>query len=61
MRYLVFGGMMYYPSGGWDDYQNSFDSMDDAEYWLSTHTFDWWHIIDIVTRRMVLSSDWTRN
>lgn len=29
-RYLLFGGMRYYPSGGWEDFVNSFDSIDEA-------------------------------
>ena len=29
-KYLVFGGDYYYPSGGWEDFQGGFDSLDDA-------------------------------
>ena len=29
-RYMVFAYDMYYPSGGWSDYQASFDEFDDA-------------------------------
>lgn len=29
-RYILFSGDNYYPSGGWDDYDVSFDTIDQA-------------------------------
>lgn len=29
-RYLVFSGLQYYPSGGWGDFDSSYDNYDDA-------------------------------
>lgn len=49
-RFLVFGGSRYYPSGGWEDFKGSFDTLEECTkpkdidgdiYWT-----DWWHIVD---------------
>jgi len=45
-RYLVFKGDQYYPSGGWADFADSFDTLDDAFIALASWRQDWWHIID---------------
>lgn len=29
-RYLLFVGYNYYPSGGWDDFVNSYDTVEEA-------------------------------
>lgn len=55
-RYLVFAGHFYYPSGGWDDFKGSFDSLKDAKK-QARDTFDkgcdWYHVVDSVTQRIV--------
>ena len=30
-RYLLFGGHVYYPRGGWRDFIGSFDTVEEAE------------------------------
>lgn len=30
-RYLLFGGDTYYPLGGWDDFIESYETVDEAE------------------------------
>jgi len=29
--YLLFYGMTYYPNGGWEDFQGSFDTLEEAK------------------------------
>ncbi len=46
-RFVVFSGDRYYPSGGWRDYQASYDTLDAAAE--APITGDWCHIIDLTT------------
>jgi hypothetical protein len=53
-RYALFLGEFYYPSGGWDDFKNSFDTLDEAiKAALKEDTArapkNWWHIVDLFT------------
>lgn len=53
-RFVVMGGMVYYASGGFKDYLNSFDTKEEAETfmreWLKTNNeYSWVHIGDLVT------------
>jgi len=63
--FLVFGGDYYYPAGGWDDFQDSFDTAEDAfalarklvettEVTVGSYTYnradcDWTHVVDAAT------------
>lgn len=53
-RYLLFTGDNYYPSGGWDDFVDSFDSLPDALAALGAHgrKMDWFHVVDSHTGKM---------
>jgi hypothetical protein len=47
-RYLLFAGCQYYPSGGWDDFKGSFDTIDEAKEQIKILDIeDWWHIVDL--------------
>jgi hypothetical protein len=64
-RFLVFGGDYYYPCGGWEDFQDSFDSFEEAQNLarkliegeeVNTHGYiyyssicEWAHIVDAAT------------
>lgn len=53
-RFMLFGGMAYYPYGGWQDYIGSYPSLGKAlEKGRSLEDEDWWHIVDIVTMKML--------
>lgn len=58
-RYLLFAGHLYYPSGGWDDFQGDFDSVEAAEAHIPTvqetlHSSSfWWHVVDTRTYSIV--------
>lgn len=56
-QYLLFAGRSYYPNGGINDYQGSFDDIDEAYmYFLKNEdqeSWDWYHIIDKETLKTV--------
>lgn len=54
-RFAVFAGDVYYPCGGWNDYRESFDTLDEARRYVFNWACraDWWHIVDLTTREVV--------
>lgn len=57
-RYLLFAGSLYYPSGGWDDFIASFDTVDECVARAKTdpYSMDWWHILDTTTWQIAKAS-----
>lgn len=54
MNYLLFIGSAYYPSGGWDDFKGSFQTLDEAiEAKNRYRTEDWWHIVSLIESAIV--------
>lgn len=48
-RYALFSGDYYYPTGGWDDLVDTFDTLEEA---LAAHTveeYTWFHVIDLTS------------
>lgn len=45
-RFLLFGGDLYYPEGGWDDLHGSYSSFEEARIAEKKENFGWAHIID---------------
>ena len=59
-KYLLFVGEHYYPSGGFDDFFGSYDSIEFAIQ-IITDNFkhiDWYHIVNTDTMEIVID---TRN
>jgi hypothetical protein len=55
-RYLVFAGSHYYPSGGFNDFEESFDLLDVAWGYAkgrAAESYKWSHIVDITTGEVV--------
>lgn len=56
-RYLVFSGASYYAGGGWLDFGEAFDTLDQAieygQHCLKHDFHDWYHIIDTNTGKIV--------
>jgi len=46
-RFLLFAGDFYYPSGGMDDFKDSFNILEDAVIFANNEGWDWIHILDI--------------
>jgi hypothetical protein len=62
----LFAGRQYYPSGGWDDFEGSYDSVDEAKTTLIAtrpgdgrkySRIDWWHVVDSETGERVAGAD----
>ena len=47
-RYLVFAGATYYPAGGWDDFVQAFDSLEEATAFAKEQEArnDWVQVVD---------------
>jgi hypothetical protein len=55
MSYMLFAGDTYYPGGGWNDYQESFSSTEEAIEYLARISYQWAHIVDSINKEMVWS------
>lgn len=57
MRFLLFAGYTFYPSGGIDDLVGMFSTKEEAEeFYLKTKEqkrFDWYHVFDTHTMKLV--------
>jgi hypothetical protein len=45
-RFLVFKGDIYYPSGGWGDFVNSCDDLNEAIKLAACTEFQWIQVVD---------------
>lgn len=53
-RYLIFMGLDYYPSGGWNDFVEAVDTLEAARYiWEHRAHSDWWQVVDTTTMELV--------
>ncbi len=55
-RYLLFMGMHYYPFGGWKDFKDSFDTIEEAQQHFKDANLDsiaWYQIVDTSTWEIV--------
>lgn len=50
-QFLLFGGDTYYPSGGWGDFIQSFNTNEEAQIAANllhhAQQLQWYHIVDI--------------
>lgn len=58
-RYLLFTGYDYYPDGGWSDFKESFDSLEEAiaASQKSPYYCDWNQVVDTETMEIVCRFD----
>ena len=70
--FALFGGEYCYAKGGWHDLLGTYASIAEAcaaapnfkviEWWMDdedravAETIDWWHVVDIATRKIVAAS-----
>ena len=54
-KYLLFGGVTYYPNGGWSDLKGAADEVIDLieQVAMSYETLGWWQIVDVTTMEIV--------
>lgn len=56
-KYLVFAGVTYYPSGGFDDYVGSSDSLQGAKDMGEDDMWsNWWHVVETESMKVVFDS-----
>ena len=59
-RFLLFANITYYAHGGWNDFIDSFDTIDAATKhalgYVDRRNLDWWHVVDITTGQKVAIS-----
>lgn len=55
-HYLVFAYDAYYPCGGWNDFQASFDTLEEAKAYVDgphEYNYGFWSVIDSFTGKEV--------
>lgn len=53
-RYLLFMGLQHYPKGGWQDFKDSYDSLEEAISAVANYSgIEWWHVVDTEEQRVV--------
>lgn len=58
-RYLLFAGSYYYPGGGWDDFIQSFDTLEEAMAHPEAFQDDyvhWYMIVDSTDEQIVMGA-----
>ncbi len=60
MRFLLFAGSDFYPSGGWDDFVCSYETLEQAmDHDMHREScWDWAHVVDLEFR--VIVATWSR-
>lgn len=54
LQFAVFAGEYYYPRGGWDDFQGTYATLEDA---VSVgRQWQWHHVVDLSTGSVVAES-----
>jgi hypothetical protein len=57
-KYLLFNYSNYYPAGGFNDFENSFDTIEQAfDFWESEELYCLYQIIDKDTFEIVKTND----
>jgi hypothetical protein len=59
IRYAVFAGDKYYPTGGWADIKSAGNDLEALKKYLADNKerWDWWQIIDLKTRTVILAEN----
>lgn len=57
LRFALFGGDDYYPAGGWEDFQDTYATLEEAvaggRAFLNEGYGRWYHVVDLSTRSIV--------
>ena len=53
-RFLIFGGDVYYPLGGWGDFVDTAPSLETAyQVILKAPSYEWYEIVDLATMTVI--------
>lgn len=59
-RFLIFAGSLYYPSGGWHDFEFMCETIEEAQGYINGRTkvdeLSWAHAYDTETKAIVLKA-----
>lgn len=55
--FLLFAGDDYYASGGWKDFVDRYDTLDEARNAGIRDGCDWWHVVNIESGQIVASKE----
>lgn len=56
LRFALFGGDDYYPSGGWEDFIDTYATLEEAVAGgraFRNKLYGWYHVVDLSTRSIV--------
>jgi len=60
-RFLVFMSHFYYPSGGWRDFKEAFETLEEAETYAASLNINikrgFWELVDVEDRIVVRESE----
>lgn len=61
-RYIIFSNGYYYPIGGWEDFFDTADTLDEAKriYEEALKVNDWAHVVDITNKKIIYNS-WVKD
>ncbi len=55
-KYALFAGESYYPSGGWGDFVDSFDTVAEAEAAIPENS-DWYEVVNLKVGRPIIKEE----
>lgn len=61
MKFLIFAGDEYYPSGGWEDFITTIDTLSNVHLYIdeiiknNDHDYDWMHVVDMETHDIIIT------
>lgn len=56
-NYLVFAGRGFYPNGGFQDFKEDFDSVEECKTFIDTLVIDWAHVVSLSDKSIVYKYD----
>ena len=55
-NFLLFAGDRYYPRGGFEDFEDSFNSLEEAKDYAIKRARGWFHVYDLEKREIVFNT-----
>lgn len=52
-NYLVFAGSWCYPNGGFKDFKQDFDTIEECKAFIDTLVIDWAHVVSLSDKAIV--------
>lgn len=59
-RFMLFGGRIYYPSGGMNDFIGDFDTLEEAEKvgknFIKNEKWTWIEVYDLIEKKIITTN-----